>query len=314
MVLKKIGLTGASGMVGRHLINLMLKGNISGQLTSRRVPDQPIEPFSWQHWDLCQWKVPQELDQLFPDIQAIIHAGAWVPNERNLSTNKDAHDANVRSCLALAEWTTLKEIPLIFISGAIVYENPYQLNIKEASSYTKGGFGGFYGYSKYLSEQTLEYFRGNGLKLGILRPSSIFGYGMSHEKMIAKFLLMAANDQTIELHPPFNEKINLIHADDVSRALLKMLEKEAWDVLNISAQSEVSVEEIAQTCVRIVDRGRVKLVDSSSSEKTLSPARIRYNLSCQKSREQLAFVPQLSFGQGLTKMWDEMKTTQNFHE
>ena len=149
MVLNKIGLTGASGMLGYHLIDAILKKNIKGLLTSRRTPSRLRDNLSWRYWDLCQWKTPAELDKLFPEVQVLIHAGALLPNQEIIPTNKETHDANILSCLALAEWAILKEIPIVFISGAVVYDDPYQKNIVEDSTLTKGGFGGFYGYSKF---------------------------------------------------------------------------------------------------------------------------------------------------------------------
>jgi nucleoside-diphosphate-sugar epimerase len=180
MVLRKIALTGASGMVGYHILELLISKGISCVATSRRQPILIQEGVSWFAWDLKEDKGIEELDLLFTNVDGILHVGATVPNSEEIVLEKDMFDANVRACLLLGQWAVKKNIPLVFLSGSTVYANQNKSGIKENDKKTYNGFGGFYGFTKLLAEEIFQHLRKEGLKLTILRPSSIYGYGLHH--------------------------------------------------------------------------------------------------------------------------------------
>lgn len=300
MVLKKIALTGASGMVGRSMIEVLNKNNIS-YIAATRSKIKVIAPqSSWVKLDLAEWKSSEQLDESFPGVEALFHLGALVPK-----TAEDNHaydrifDVNVRSCLYLANWATKRNIPIVFLSGATVYANPEQESIKELDKKTTGGFGGFYGYSKLLAEETLQYFVKDGLKLCVLRPSSIFGYGLPDNKMITKFLLIAALNETIKLEEPTKDKINLIHSYDVANAILQALLNNSWGVFNVADKTSHSILDIAKMCVKVVGKGQVKVLKGEETRKPIS----RFALNCDLATKTFGFAQTLDLQSGIQKMW-----------
>jgi len=304
MVLKKIALTGASGMVGRSTIELLTKNNVQYIAASRSKVEVVAPQSSWVKLDLAEYQNIERLDEVFPGVDALLHIGAFVPK-----TSADNHrydrifDVNVRSCLYLAHWATQKSIPLVFLSGATVYDNPEQENIKELDKKATGGFGGFYGYSKLLAEETLQYFVKDGLKLCILRPSSIFGYGLPYNKMITKVLLTASMNETIELEEPVEDKINLIHSYDVANAMLQSLSNMSWGVFNIADRTSYSILNVAQTCVKIVGKGHIKCVKKKNAR---NPT-YRFGLNCKLAQKAFNFRSTLSLEDGIRKMWRDMQ-------
>jgi len=303
MVLKNIALTGSSGMLGRHFIEIMVEKKISAQLTSRTSPKLLPNNVAWKFWDLVDWKTPDELDELFDNVDALIHAGAFVVTSQDPKKNQNLFDANVRACVNLSEWALVKDIPVVFISAATVYENPFKKQIVESDPLTtKESIGGFYGYSKLLAEKVFYYFMDKGLKLCILRPSSIYGYGISKKSLVSKWLYIAAQNKIIEISPPIDDTINLIHASDVSQAAMDALEQEAWGIYNIASQN-VRIKEIAKTCIDIVGKGKINISLINTSRE---PSQ-KYNLSYCKANETFGFYPRFSFNDGLAKMWGELK-------
>ena len=300
MVLKKVGLTGASGMVGRGMIEVLNKNNVRYIAATRSKMEVITPQSSWVKLDLAKWQNIEKLDEIFPDVQAFFHLGALVPK-----TAEDNHaydrifDVNVRSCLYLASWATKRNIPIVFLSGATVYANPEQKDIKEHDKKTTGGFGGFYGYSKLLAEKTLQYFVKDGLKLCILRPSSIYGYGLPEDKMITKFLLIAAQNESIELQPPTDDKVNLLHSYDVANAMLQSLSNKSWGVFNIADKTSYSILNIAQTCVKIVGKGHINLLKREEARKPIS----RFGLNCKLAHKAFDFQTTLRLEDGIRKMW-----------
>ena len=62
MVLKRIGLTGASGMLGAHLLSRLAQDGVATLATSRRRPVNLPAGAIWTSWDLREWRTPAELD------------------------------------------------------------------------------------------------------------------------------------------------------------------------------------------------------------------------------------------------------------
>lgn len=304
MVLKKIALTGASGMVGRHLLSVLEERGMECVCSSRQRPHRLPAQFSWSSWNLEEWKDLKQLDDIFPDAQALIHAGAAVPKAGASQSQRELFDANVRSCLCLGQWALHKEIPLIFISGATVYADPKRTGIKESDPKTRGGLGGLYGISKLWAEEIFNYLEKSGLKLIILRPSSIYGFGLFSDKLVAQFLRLAAADSVIPLEPPVDDKFNLIHASDVAEAALDALEREAWGVFNIATPTEFSMMEIAQTCIEVAGKGSVSVNKRANVHR--SPE-IQFGLCTDAAKRAFNFHAKYDLNRGVDKMWNDIR-------
>jgi UDP-glucose 4-epimerase len=294
LVLDRVGLTGASGMLGRHLLAEFERQDISCLCSSRSRPKRLASGSEWSPWDLGDLISHQDLDRLFPGVQAIVHAGATVPPRPSTETQEVLFDTNVRSALALGEWACARRLPLVFISGAIVYSDPDRTGIKEGDEAGPLGFGGFYGLSKYMGELVFQHFAREGLNLSILRPSSIYGRGLHESKMIAKFLNACMRDEVIELFPPLDDAVDLVHASDVARATTQALEREAYGIYNIASGRMSSVRDVAEACIEVTGLGSLRLTGESKRHPTL-----RFGLDCSAARASLDFSPRIGLQKGL---------------
>ncbi len=306
MVLNKVAITGGSGMVGRHLITALVKKGISCIATSRTEPDTKEDFFSWEAWDLQEWKSVDELNVLFAGVSAIMHIGAAVPNSAQILSHKTIFDSNVRSCLCLGQWALESRIPMIFLSGATVYANPDGEGICENADKAYKAvqtLGGFYGFSKLLAEEVLLNLAVDGLQLCILRPSSIYGFGLHREKMISKFITQASRGEIISLQQPIDDKIDLIHASDVADAAVQALEGKAQGIYNIASGTLVTVLEIAQTCVKVVGNGKVEIKAGMADRAPI----LRFGLNCDAARESFGFLPKINLCEGIARTWHELQ-------
>lgn len=303
MVLNKVAITGGSGMVGRHLITSLVKKGIHCIATSRTEPDTKDTLLSWEAWDLQEWKSVDELNVLFAGVSAIMHVGAAVPSPAQILSHKTIFDSNVRSCLCLGQWALENRIPMIFLSGATVYANADREGICENADKAVQTLGGFYGFSKLLAEEVLLNLAVDGLQLCILRPSSIYGFGLHREKMISKFITQASRDGIISLQQPVDDKIDLIHASDVADAAVQALERKAQGIYNIASGTLVTVLEIAQTCVKVVGKGKVEIKAGMAERAPI----LRFGLNCDAARVEFGFTPKINLYDGIGLTWDEMR-------
>jgi UDP-glucose 4-epimerase len=302
LVLKKVAVTGASGMLGRHVLATLASRRVSALAVSRSRPDV-IEPnASWQRWDLTEARSELQLEEMFPGAQAIMHVGAIVPHGESPRLNA-LLKANVEATFELGRWALKKRIPFVYVSGAVVYGETNEAGIRETHPTTYNCVGGAYGLSKLLGEQVLAELE--GLQLTVVRPSSIYGSGLG-KGMIADFLDQAAAGRTIELKLPVEDKVDLVHAADVAEAMVDALDHQAVGTYNLASEAPATILEIARACVESVGRGEVKTItDSADREPGL-----RFGLRCDFAREKFNFKARYSLSEGIREMWQHRQFEQ----
>ena len=93
-----------------------------------------------------------------------------------------------------------------------------------------------YGKSKLMAEKLCKsYSKDLGLEISILRISSVFGYGQN-EKYIIPRMFKDALSKKIILHKYSNgfQLMDLIHVDDVSKAILQACKSKKTGIYNVS--------------------------------------------------------------------------------
>lgn len=289
--MNEIAVTGASGMMGSHMMSLLNSKGISAKAVTR------------QEWDLREWKSFDELDQIFGSVIAIFHFGAQLPYNDFKNDNRQTQqifDVNVRSCLNLAEWAKLRNIPIVFLSSAVVYKDPHASKIIETDSKVVNGFGGLYGHSKFLAESIFSYLSAEGLKCIVLRPSSIYGYGLSSEKLVQNYINIASAGGKLKVVGSKN-KINLIHACDVVNAALKAYKRSAWGVFNISSDNSNSILEIAEIAVSISEKGSIDIMDNIDNN-----CFERFDLDSKLAKKDFGFEAKVNLKEGMLLMKNKM--------
>jgi UDP-glucose 4-epimerase len=310
LVLKRVALTGASGMLGRYVLAALASRGIAAAAVSRSRP-KVLEPNAkWQAWDFTYAKTEGELEEMFPGVGAVLHVGALVPHAGESHPLSALLKANVEATFALGRWALNKRIPFVYVSGAVVYGETNESGIRETHSTTYQCVGGAYGLTKLLAEQVLAELEAEGLRLTVLRPSSIYGAGLC-SGMIAGFLNQAATGETIEVKPPAEDRVDLVHAADVAQAMLKALDHEALGVYNIASEAPATIIEIAEACIACVGSGALRVIPGPTHREPL----LRFGLCCDLARRRFNFMPRYNLSEGIREMWrqsqlDESRVSQ----
>lgn len=167
----KILITGASGFVGKYLVDLLLKSDGIEVVCIDRMPSLFDANPQVEHIKADLNDMVDENDLLtLADVTVVIHLAAS-RTDWGISIEK-FHNDNVKATDALCELlkhTNAKKV--IHYSTVAVLE--FVGTTLNATDYTKQNA---YGLSKYLSEKALtDYCGKNAIELDILRPSAIFG-------------------------------------------------------------------------------------------------------------------------------------------
>ncbi|GAB6052564.1 hypothetical protein JCM17960_13840 [Magnetospira thiophila] len=297
MVLNRVALTGASGMVGRHVLAELSGRGISVAATSRSRPEWLPVDAAWTSWDLAEWRSPEALDAMFGPVHALLHVGAMVPTSGLVLQEGALLAANVSACRCLGNWAMSRDIPMMFLSGAVVYDFSVSLLPDETVRRTSTPEGGLYGLSKVLAEQVLENLAAAGLRVALLRATSIYGWGLPENKLLTRLLSQARDGETLNLQHPVEDQVNLVHASDVARAMVDVATSGQTGAFNIGGFM-ASLKDMAESCVAVAGAGQV-LIEPGPAPR---PAIHRFQVDGTRAAQAFGYRPRVMLREGLERL------------
>ncbi len=185
----KLALTGATGFVGAHLLDLALDEGHQVRALTRR-PQSPRDGVAWVEGELDD---PAALASLVEGTDAIIHVAGVI--NADAAGFEAGNVAGTAAMLAAAERAAVKRF--VHVSSLAAREPGLSL----------------YGASKARSEALVT---ASSLSIAIVRPPAVYGPGdretLELFKMVRRGLVVL---------PPAG-KLSLIHVDDLARLLLAL--------------------------------------------------------------------------------------------
>ncbi len=238
MVLKKIGMTGSEGLVGSHLIPLLVRKNFKIIAGSKNEKKNKANVF-YKKFDLSKKVNDNLLNKTFGDVDFFIHLGAILPSKKK-SSNLKLKKVNLESTKKIINWAIKKKIFFIFFSTISIFNNKNLNYIK----YKKIA-------EKYLIGKKLNYI--------IIRPSSIYGFGQKDETFLIRNITKIKNKKKLIFYKPFKKNLNFIHAHDISRAIIFLIEKNKTGIFNLINEKNISIPEIITLFKKIFNISKNKI-------------------------------------------------------
>jgi len=295
MVLGPIAVVGATSRVGSALIPLLLHSGYDVRpFVSRRGPDpRPL---------LDLWSLNEvECDRALAGCSIVVLLAAATPTSGSWSA-MDYIRLNVMAPLALASWARQAGVKMLHLSGGIVYQHSSGRKLSEGDAIGYSGQGGTYGSSKLLAEIGLRPEVDLGLDLTVIRPSSLYGRRDLGLGLVSRLLSEAMQDGTITINEPTADRINLVHVDDVARAVALLIDNECNGAFNVSSSTQTLLE-IATTCADVCGIDGVRVRPSISAAR---PGRHALDLSTAKIEAAVQWRPQVTLMEGLSQMRDTL--------
>ena len=199
----KLAVTGATGFVGSHLLDMALAdGHQITALTRREQP--PRERVTWVRGDLHDRAA---LERMVSDADAVIHVAGVITGQTAAAFDK----GNIEGTLAMLAAATAGGVRRFINVSSLAAREP-KLSL--------------YGASKCRSEQLVH---GSGLDWAIVRPPAVYGPG---DKETLELFRMAKLG--LMLMPP-KGRVSVIHADDLARLLIALAGPQAPSNILIEA-------------------------------------------------------------------------------
>lgn len=310
---KSVLITGATGLIGVHLIDaLMTLGGVtiyavgrSKEKAKARLGEYFDNPFfTFIEQDVCEpFKEDVYVDYIIPGASNT-HPLAYskYPIETILTNVKGTEHALELACRCKA---TVLYVSTVEIYGNALVDEPFtedytgKLNLSNSRScYTE---------SKRVSEALCQsYISEKGVDVKIVRLSRIFGPTMleSDSKASSQFICKALFNEDVVLKSKGEQYFSYTYVTDAVAAMLYvMLHGECGQAYNISNEKcNVHLRDFAQLCAQYNNRSVVFDLPSETERKGFSMA---MNAILDNTKlKSLGFVPMYEMGEAVNRTID----------
>ena len=293
-------LTGATGFIGGHLLDALIKKYGANRVVAyTRLTIPGVRCICHNGYELDSFNFS---DMGLDDIETIIHAGAFIPKNSIESNNQVLSDLNVyvTNRLLSADLPNLKRF--IYLSSVDVYA-PSSVAIDESSRLEPANS---YSRSKLMCEELVAEWAKKQDTIGqVLRVGHVYGPGEGgFRKIIPETMRRILNGQRLCIFGTGKQRRSFIYVKDLSRAVLAAIDLEQnIGPVNIAGLHSISMEELVRLITEISDTKTIVEIISSSKERDLV-----FDLEKMKKHLLVAEIP---LREGLKIEWDYMRVKGN---
>ena len=311
---KNILVTGGTGMIGSHLVELLLERNANVRIVAheREIPpeleDNGLDVVSG---DLTEKKFVEESVK---DMDYVFHLAAYTGGLGRTSTHPASTltpnlimDGNVLEC---AKNEGIERF--LYASCTCVYPNDEKtLEEEDAWKGNPPEIHASYSWSKRMGErQAIAYHKEYGMNIAIVRPSNSYGPRDSDDLETAHALGSLIMKAINKMDPygiwgdgnPIRE---YIYAQDAAKGMLLAMENYCvGDPINLASGEFVSISELARKILKLTNTSpEIKF------DKEKPSGQKRRVLSNKKAKEKIGFVAETSLDTGIeeTIKWYKQK-------
>ena len=251
----KILITGASGMVGKHLVDMCLSEGYYVRATDIRLDDRYLKEKYWgENFDFFQADL-RNFDRckvLVDDVDVVFHvAGVKGSPKRAAEQPNDYFTPMLQMNTNIAEASRLQGVDWYVYTSTVGVYQPSEV-FKEDDVWTTypSENDKYAGWVKRLGELQLDCFETHyGLKnYSIVRPANIYGeYDEFGEEstVIASLVKKGYHDDLLSVWGDGTPIRDFIHAEDVARGILMSYENQITEPINLGSGDGVRIKDIA---------------------------------------------------------------------
>jgi UDP-glucose 4-epimerase len=195
---------------------------------------------------------------------------------------------------------------VLFAGSRLQFGAPARLPVREDDPQLPTSF---YGIHKMTAEAYHRIFwRLHGLPTTVLRLANPYGVPPAGPtagyNILNNFVQLALEDADLEVFAPGEQTRDYIHVDDVVDVFLRAAsdQRAVGEAFNIGSGVETRLVDAANTVVRIVGRGRVKLTPWPAKYRATETGDFVFDIA--KARRLLDWKPQVSFERGIVMTVD----------
>jgi UDP-glucose 4-epimerase len=302
--MKKIGITGGSGFIGNHAINLLLEKKYYIKSCDLIEPKNFLlknKNFKFKKISLFDEK---KLSSFFFDVDCIIHLAASLGVLNTEKNPLECLDTNILGTKAILNVVSKNKIKrLIFSSSSEVYGDQDKFPIKENYEYR---IKSNYGLSKITSEFYVKsYAKKFNFNYNIIRFFNIYGPGQKTNFVISKFIDQVVNSKNLNVYGNGSQIRAFCNVKDSVRGLHLILTKgKKNNIYNIGNNSEpISIYNLARL-IKDLSMANVKIIKTKfeNSDRPKEREIFKRYPDLSKIKKDTGYNSNISLNEGITEL------------
>ena len=300
MNISNVLVTGAAGLIGSAVSNLLIRDGLSVvgcddfSIGTWRPDDKRIK---WKDVDVSSPLFPEEMDGC--GIDAVVHCAAH-PGGRSLAEPSEDVRVNCLGSMRVFEWCARRGLPVIYLSSSIIYGEQPSMPIPETATLKPGTV---YGICKIACENYLKILeQGFGLKWTVLRFFSTYGAGHTPSEtqgIVNVMITQLLKGNRITVKGSLKRMRDMIYVEDAANAIAACLRNENTRglVMNAGTGVAVGVGEMIYTLNELLGRRREEIEIVEDAPTVGDPLYNVADISLLKSKT--GFQPAFDLRKGL---------------
>lgn len=301
--MKKVLVTGSNGLLGQKLIYLFLGKEEYELYAISRGKNRLFEQNGYTYYNVDLTDIQhlvQTLELIQPDF--IIHTAAMTHVDACESQQEACNILNVEVVRTLADFAKTTGSFIVHLSTDFIFDG------EKGEAYTeedKPNPLSYYGKSKLASETLLL---DAGIDVAILRTILVYGLVDGNTRSNIVLWVKGALEKKERIRVVTDQWRMPTYAEDLADACLRVVERQAQGVFNVSSSELLSIYEIAHLVADAFGLDG-SLIDKVSSDELNLPAKrpTSTGFDLSKSVESLD-LPVVSFSQRLQVFKDQLNS------
>jgi len=259
--MKKVLITGCSGLVGTHLIKKCI--NLGYDVTGTDLYRNEFLPIDGWRFIKKDLTIPDAIEILFSTNKFdVVFNTFGVKGSPMRAKNKpvDFLYPSFKINTEIINQCFEKDVWLVFVSSIGVY-SPAEKFIEDSVWTTLPGQADWYpSWSKRMGELLLEAYKVQYgyKKWSIVRPANIFGeyddFSGNGTVIASTIKKVSESNGEIEAWGDGSPIRDFVYGGDVADALIKMYENRINDILNFGSGIEITIKEIIEEIIKISNK------------------------------------------------------------
>ena len=293
---KKVLVTGGAGMIGRELVDLLLQREADVYVADLKQPDDLKGKITFVKVDLREYssclEICDGMDYVFNLVGIKCSPKVCIEEPAKIMGPMMQFNTNM---LEAAMHHNVKWY--LYTSTVGVYQPAEVLREDDVWSTQPSKNDWFGGWAKRVGElQCLAYQRQYGQgKCSIVRPANVYGsydnFDLDSAMVVPSLIRKAFSNNVLEVWGDGSAIRDFIHARDVARGMLFVVESKITEPINLGSGDEISIKRIAEA---VANEANVE-IKWDTSKPTGDPRRV-FDMTRAKS---YGFVPEISIEQGI---------------
>jgi nucleoside-diphosphate-sugar epimerase len=315
--MSKFLVTGGHGLIGHNVVQrLQQRGESVAVIDTHTnygiIPEAEIDyligerlkKLDTHEWYNTDIKATVSIDDIVakekPEV--IIHCASF-PRQKVVNANPSwGADVMMRGLINLLESAKTHKIErFVYISSSMVYGD-FEDQVHEEDECAPQGQ---YGIMKLAGEWLVkDYARRCGFEYVIVRPSAVYGPLDVEDRVVAKFMIAAMQNQTLKVNGA-NETLDFTYVDDAADGIVAAATRimARNNTYNITKSHSVSLLEAAEMIVEIVGAGTIEVRDKDAD----FPSRGALNID--RARTILGYDPKVDVQEGFENYFTWIKNS-----